>query len=156
VAGMELPGDLRVRKALAVAMKRLARRPLFSAEIERDLLSREYSEPEVKDVLSFLWKHRLLDDQKTALSLVESHSGRRSVGKGKLRAELIRRGAPEDTIESCIEGQTDDDELEAMRQALESKRWPANSRPRAARFLISRGFDEDLVESALITFFGDE
>ena len=124
--------------------------------IARDLAAREYSELEIEEVLSFLWKHGLLNDLETTKSLVESYSGRRSIGKGKLRAELMRRGAPEDLIEQCLEGQTDDGELDAMRQALGSKRWPADGRIRAARFLVSRGFDEELVERALNRFFGDE
>lgn len=153
---MDLPEDTRVREALAHAMRSLVSRARLSSEIRSDLLRREYSEPEIEDVLSFLLRHRLLNDEKTIQSLIESKSGRGSMGKGKIHAELMRRGVPDEVIESALESRTDEVELEAIRKALQTKRWPPGSRNRAARFLLSRGFDVDLIETSLNGFFGPE
>ena len=134
-------------------MKRLAKRDRLSWELRRELLEKGFSEPEIEDVLSFLGKHRLLDDEKTVQNLVERHSGKRSIGKGRIRADLIRRGMPEELAEAACSGSSGEDEADAMRQALASKKWPQGDRARAARFLISRGFEEESIESALDRFF---
>jgi len=153
---MELPVDPRIRKALSLAMRRLVSSSRLSSEIAKYLNDREYSEPEIEEVLSFLTRHKLLDDEKTIQSLVEQRSGTRSAGKGKIRADLQRRGAPDDAIERILQSRSDEDELEASLSALRKRRWPPNSRFRAARFLISRGHDEDIVKSALERFFGPD
>jgi SOS response regulatory protein OraA/RecX len=153
---MDLPESPRARDALAYALERLASRDRFEAEIRAELTVREYSELEIAEVLSYLLRRRLLDDRKTIQSLIERNTGRRSVGKGKLSAELLRRGAPEDAVDEELSRRTDEEEFESMRLALESKRWRSGDRVRAARFLISRGFEEELVESALDRFLGPE
>lgn len=153
---MELPVDPRVREALGLAMKRLASRDLHSGEVAGLLRGREYSELEIGEVLSFLKRHKLLNDEKAIENLIASRSGRRSIGKGKIRAELLKRGVPDDDIEATLGQRTDDEELDAMTAALRSRRWPSDGRLRAARFLIGRGFDPELVERAVESFFGSQ
>lgn len=153
---MQLPENPRVCEALGYAMKRLAQRDRLSSELSGELGAKGYGEAEVAEVLEFLTSRRLLDDEKTIQSLIERRTGRRAAGKEKIRAELQKLGVPEEKIEQNLSAVGDDDELERMRQALNSRSWPDGARPRAARFLMSRGFSEELLETALDRFFGAE
>lgn len=152
----ELPEDPRVREALGHAMKRLARSDRLAAELAADLGRRGYGESEIGEVLKFLSRNRLIDDTRTIESRIEFRSGRRAVGREKIRAELLRLGAPESSVEERLATISDDDEMTAMLQVLNSRQWHEGGRIKAARFLLSRGFSEDLVESALNRHFGSD
>jgi len=147
------PEDPRVREALGLAMKRIAQRDRLSFELSRELEAKGYGEAEVGEVLEFLTSRRLVDDEKTIQSLIERRTGRRAAGKEKIRAELQKLGVPDEKIEPFLSSVGDDDELERMNQALNSRSWSSKDRVRAARFLVSRGFSEDLLDTALDRFF---
>lgn len=151
---IELPEDPRVREALALAMKRLAQRDRLTAELTGELSERGYSQSEREQVLEFLIRRRLVDDEKTIRNIIERRSGRRAAGRERLRSDLQKLGASEQAIEASLGAISDEDELEAMSQVLASRRWPEGARPKAARFLHSRGFSEELLETALDRFFG--
>lgn len=114
------------------------------------------AEADVVDaVLDHLTRKGLVDDARCAEALARAYSGRRAAGPAKLAALLRERGAPEDFIESCLAIRSNDDSLEPMLDALRSKFRPDGDRLKAARFLLSRGFAEDNLESALDRFFGE-
>jgi len=83
-------------------------------------------------------------------------SGRRAAGVDKLRAELNRRGAPEEIIDECLAQLSPTDQRRAMLDALSAKFKPTDNRVRGARFLLGRGFAEDEIEGALDDFFLSE
>lgn len=76
------------------------------------------------------------------------------MGKEKIRAELVKRGAPEETIESHLAAILDDEEAEGIDELLTSKYRPTDSREKAGRFLYGRGYVEEQIEPALDRFFG--
>jgi SOS response regulatory protein OraA/RecX len=80
-------------------------------------------------------------------------TGRRAAGIEKLRAELERRGAPENIIEECLAELSPANQKQGMLDALSAKFRPTDDRAKGGRFLISRGFAEDDIESALDEFF---
>ena len=153
---MEIPDDPRVREALSLAMRQLAKRAYLSWELGNFLETREYSRAEIEDVLSLLQRQKLLNDKETIQNLIESKSGRQSIGAGKLRFVLRKRGVPDEVIEDVIAPHEGVDALPAALEALNGRSWPPGGRARAARFLLSRGFDEETVESALNCFFVGE
>jgi len=65
----------------------------------------------------------------------------------------MERGAPEETIDAVL-GASNSDERLKMLEALSAKFTPADSRVKAARFLFSRGFPDEEIESVLDRFFG--
>jgi SOS response regulatory protein OraA/RecX len=137
-------------------MKSLVRRARLSREIATKLRAKSFSEAEIEATLSCLARNGLIDDDKTISQHVESKAGRRSVGAAKLRAELLSRGASEQQVEASFAAWDDKDELKAMFEALAGRSWNPNDRNRAGRFLASRGFDEELIETALGWQFGPE
>jgi SOS response regulatory protein OraA/RecX len=83
-------------------------------------------------------------------------SGKRAAGADKLRAELNKRGAPEEIIEECLAELSPLVQRKAMLDALAAKFGPADDRVRGARFLLSRGFAEDEIEGPLDEFFQND
>jgi SOS response regulatory protein OraA/RecX len=141
-------------EALEVALKLIATRERFEAEVRQLLADRGYDTDASDAVVSFLRDRKILHDQRTTFNLIEQRSGRRSVGREKLRSELLARGAPEEIIEECL-GQVDG-ELERALELLRAK-FPGGGSPGSmGRFLCSRGFEVSIVESALERLFGSD
>jgi len=153
---VELPEGPRVREAIGIAMKSLVRRARLSGEIATKLRAKNFSEGEIEAALGCLARNGILDDDKTIAQFFESRSGPRSIGTAKLRAELLRKGASEEQVEGSLALQNHGDELKATLEALAGRSWNPKDRNRAGRFLASRGFDEELIETALDRQFGPD
>ncbi len=146
-----MPEDGLYREALELALRKLKTKDRFESEVR--LFLAEYPTQAVDHVITFLKERRIIDDTKTTIHLIERYSGKRAIGLEKLRAELLERGAPEETI-SVVLGEFLDEERQRMQDALTAKFSPEHStRAQAARFLYSRGFDEEEIEGALDRFF---
>ncbi len=128
----------------------------FSSEIRRSLEAKGFEAKDIEATLDHLIRRKLVDDRRTTLNLIERRSGRRSVGTEKLRSELMGRGAPEEIVDECLAGLPHDRQRQAMLEALSSKFKPDGNRIKGARFLISRGFEEDEIEGALDEFFQND
>lgn len=137
-----------------MALRLLAKHDRTESEIEARLEAKSCSPETRAAVLDFLRANRLLDDSRVAEELLRQRTGKRSVGREKLRATLLAKGVPEGIVDEAIGSRDDEEELEAMAQALAGRKWTENGRARAARFLLSRGFPEELLESALERHFG--
>lgn len=142
--------DETYQTALALALKKIHSQERFEAEVRRFLA--EFPNDTVERVIRFLKDRRIICDSRTTQNLIERSSGKRAVGIGKLRAELIERGAPEETVESVL-GEYQSDERELMLQLVHKKYEPTDSRAKVARFLFSRGFTEGDIEDVLDRFF---
>ena len=137
------------RDALGRALRRLETSDRFESEV-RDALRR--FEPAVVDrVVAYLREHRLLDDARTAVHAVEINRGRRAVGDALLADRLVARGADEQVVTSALaEAESEDELIEAI---LKAKYRPTDPSAKAGRFLYSRGFSEEAIESALEKYF---
>ncbi|MDR3691359.1 MAG: regulatory protein RecX [Fimbriimonas sp.] len=144
---MDLPSD---REALQTALRKLKSGDRFESEI-RAFLS-DFSSEAVDDVITYLKGRRIIDDTRTIQNLVERYSGKRSIGTEKLRAELLERGAPEEIVDTVMASRIAS-ESSKMLEVLSAKFTPAVSRAKAARFLYSRGFPDEEIESVLDRFF---
>lgn len=139
--------------ALQESVKYLAGRDRFEAELRAHLTSKQMIE-EADAVIEHLRRRRIIDDGKLIQNLVERNAGKRAVGKEKLRAELLRRGAPEVEVDMAL-AETSEPE-ETLDRLLAEKLRPGDSRAKAGRFLVSRGFEEEQIESALDRHFGTD
>ena len=142
--------DESYQAALGLALRKIHTKERFEAEVRRFLA--DFPDDTVERVIEFLKGRRIICDSRTTQNLIERSSGKRAVGIGKIRTELIERGAPEETVESVLNGHEFDEQAQ-MLQLLEKKYSPTDSRPKAARFLFSRGFSEEEIESVLDRFF---
>src|SRR5579872_4568583 len=109
------------RDAMGIALRKLKSKDLFEAEVRRFLA--EFA-PEVVDrVIRFLKDRRIIDDTKTTQNLIERNTGKRSIGSEKIRAKLVERGAPEETVDAIL-GDRAGNEAAAMFEALSAKIKP--------------------------------
>lgn len=138
--------------ALATALRRLEASDRFESEVRR-ALSRHRAET-VEQVLDYLRRNRLLNDERTAQNLLDLNQGRRAVGAEGLRATLERRGAPDEIVEEAVAASASDDPQRARELLLTkfASRDPKEM-AKAGRFLYSRGFEEDLIRTALEEHF---
>lgn len=129
----------------------LARRPHFRRQLADKLLRRGYEEAEVDEALARLERYGYLDDPRTAVDFVASRLSRGPMGRRRLEAELVRRGAPREAIDAAL-AELPDDDLPAARQAARAwRRGRGRGRPPAAlaRFLNRKGFSQSAIYTLL-------
>jgi SOS response regulatory protein OraA/RecX len=133
------------QEALGVALKPLAASEKFSAEIESLLERKGYDADVRSQVLEHLRTKRLVDDTRCA-ELAIKRMRRKGMGDLKIRFQLERRGAPVEVVNSVLQLASAPSVEEVLR-----KRFPGKipSLEQAGRFLYSRGFQPDEIESAL-------
>ncbi|HEX7183401.1 MAG TPA: RecX family transcriptional regulator [Thermoanaerobaculia bacterium] len=134
------------------AVRLLAARPHFRAELEAKLAQRGYFEEEIDGALDRLAAQGYLDDARTARDFVAHRQEREAEGRLRLRAELAKRGAPEEAIEAALAELAPQDDLPAAREAAE--RWAGRGRrpedPAAlARHLARKGFSRRAIFAVL-------
>jgi SOS response regulatory protein OraA/RecX len=93
-----------------------------------------------------------LDDRRAIESYLRSRQGRKAIGRERMREELEGRFAPRDLVEEAFADLPS--EVERVTELLRAER-KARTHAQAGRFLFSRGFDEDAVETALSRHFID-
>ena len=140
-------------QALTLALKKLKSSDKLESELLAALNCAGFSTETSTSVLSFLKDRKFVNDRRTIENHIERRSGRRSYGKEKIRVELLRRGAPEELVEECLQSSTIQDEVDSALEALHGRFAGSVDRAKAGRFLMGRGFDEELVEQALDRFF---
>lgn len=150
---MKAPEDPAVRRALLSVMRRLQHRSLLEAEVREGLERKGYEEFVVDEVVAFLRSHRLVDDRRAAQDLAEHMIERRGYAVQAVLDELERRGAPAEVAALVA---ASGDPAEAALCALAERRPPPKTPLQAARFLASRGHEEEAVEEAVRTFFREE
>jgi len=134
------------------AARLLADRPHFRAELARKLVQRGFPEDEIAAALDRLRAEGWLDDQRTAADFVAHRRQRGGEGRLRLRAELVRHGAPAAAIDAALAGMDEEDDLAAVRTAAE--RWTRaarrpDDRAALARNLARKGFSRRAIVAAL-------
>lgn len=123
------------------AVRLLAVRPHFRAELEAKLKQRGYPGEEIGAALDRLAAEGYLDDVRTARGFVTHRLEQKAEGRLRLKAELVRRGAPEEAVSAAL-AEVPEDDLEAAREA--AAKWSrGRSRPdpaALARHLARKGF----------------
>lgn len=140
--------------ALDRALRRLQASDRYEAEVRKALSG--YAEVVVDEVVEILKKRRLIDDSRTTSNALEVNVGRRAVGSARFRERMERRGAPDELVDEATAQVAEGDAVTAA--ALLTARFAENNpkdRARAGRFLMGRGFAEEVVESAILAHFGD-
>ena len=133
------------------AVQLLAARPHFRAELAGKLARRGFPPQEIEAALDRLAGEKYLDDARTARDFVAHRLERGAEGRLRLKAELERRGAPEEAAEAALGELAPDDDLPVAREA--ARRWAAQKRkedPAAlARHLARKGFSQRAIFAVL-------
>ena len=139
--------------AYARAVRLLAARAHFRAEIERKLAQRGYPEDEVAAALDRLSAEGYLDDEAAAKEFVSSRLGKGALGRARLSAELEERGAAPEAIAAAL-AELPEDDLPAAREAaaryVRSQRGGGRAdRGALARHLSRKGFSRRAIVALL-------
>ena len=134
------------------AVQLLAARPHFRAELARKLAQRGFPPEEVDEALDRLTGQGYLDDRRTARDFVAHRQERSGEGRLRLRAELERRGAPEEAVEAALAELVPEDDLPAAREA--AQRWQGRGSRRddpaaLARHLERKGYSRRAIFAVL-------
>ena len=126
------------------ALHFLSYRPRSSAEVHQNLTKRGISDTLAKATVSRLQSSGLVNDNAFAQAWVENRHTFRPRSKSALRMELRRKGLNDETIQSVLDEQVDEQALafEAARKyarRLAGLEWP-EFRQKLGGFLARRGF----------------
>jgi regulatory protein len=122
------------------AVRLLAARPHFRAELKAKLAQRGYPSEEIAAALDRLVSEGYLDDVRAARDFVTHRLEQKAEGRLRLKAELMRRGASEAAVAAAL-AEVPEDDLEAAREA--AAKWARSHRPdpaALARHLARKGF----------------
>lgn len=130
----------RFNLGVATAVGILAKGDLFAQELSVKL--DEFGPEEREEILAHCLRRGFLDEGRTAQAFVRKHQGKR--GPEWIRSTLSSRGAPDDVIELALS------ELDSNPELVLARKFPVGTSPaKAARFLASRGFSEEVIADVL-------
>lgn len=143
-------------EAREVCLRLLSRRPRSRDELRQRLETAGFEPRVVHEVLAGLAQAGLVDDEGFARSWVASRKAAGGAGRRKLEWELRRKGISRDLVEQILEEELDEEaELRAAadlaRKRLRAEAPGPRELARLRRFLLSRGFGFQTVDSALET-----
>ena len=132
------------------ALGLLARREHSRAELARKLGQTGFAAEDIAPLLDEFEAKNWLSDRRFAESYVADHRAR--AGSVKLAYDLRQRGVRDDVIEAVL-GDSRDSELERAREVWQKKFGtpPADAAEKAKqiRFMLSRGFAQEIIQKTL-------
>jgi len=126
------------------ALHYLSYRPRSSAEVRQNLTKRGVSESLAAETVNRLLSAGLVNDETFAQAWVENRNTFRPRSQSALRMELRRKGLSDETIQSVLDEQVDEEALAFVAarkyaRRLASLEWP-EFRQKLGGFLARRGF----------------
>jgi regulatory protein len=136
------------------ALKLLAQRPHFRADLARKLRARAHPPAEVDEAIARCAAQGYLDEEATARAFVSERQQRRGLGRARIAAELRRRGAAPEAAAAALGAVSDDDEL--LRARAAASKWlrrgidlDDSGRASLARHLDRKGFSRRAIVAVL-------
>jgi len=137
-------------KLLERVMNYVMIRPRSIREV-RDYLWRKKADPEMAEsILQRFITKGYLNDASFAQSWARARQLTKPVSKRRLVAELQQKGVPSDDIQKAL-GETEYDELEALREIITKKRKQAryHDEQKLMQYLARQGFSYDSIKNTL-------
>jgi regulatory protein len=134
------------------ALRLLARREHSRLELQHKLSAKGFNGPELEALLSQLEAEGLLSDARFAEAYIRSRR-QRGFGPLRIRSELQMRGVADETVATYLQANSADwvDLARAQYKKRFGKRLTPDYKERArrARFLLGRGFSNEVVLKVL-------
>lgn len=141
------------KSALQKATDLLANQEQSTEILRRKLLARGYDVAEVDDALAKLTRYNYLDDAESCRRQFENFYADGKLSVRQIVVKLIQRGFDQNFIEQLIPDNTDEHERLVAKKLLAKKFSAATfDRTKAWQFLASRGFDGEIISSAVNDF----
>jgi regulatory protein len=152
---MDLDGQT-LQRAKQQAYRLLSYRSQTSDELRDRLRQRGFTTTIIAEVVRQLESDGYIDDRRVALDWARYRLQAKPLGRRRLAWELQRRGIPSELLDEVLrEVYSEFDEAmlaeQAARKRLRSMELPysARERQRFARYLMSLGFEADIVVATL-------
>lgn len=146
------------KSALQKATDLLAGREQSSTILRQKLLARNYNAAEVDEAIAKLKKYNYIDDEEACRRQFENFYAENKFSVRQIVLKLIQRGFDKNFIEKLIpEDFSEREQLTAGK--LLAKKFPDAKKfdkVKAWQFLSSRGFDGEIISSAIENFFQTE
>ena len=129
--------------AFKKALELLARRPHFEREILAKLRDRGFQEADTEAAVRKLQDSGYLDDFRCTHEFIRAKLRRSPLGRRRLRADLVRRGAAAEAIEAALSDPELESEADLVRRAMHQ--WQlrrGGDRASLMRHLDRRGFSK--------------
>ena len=139
------------KSALAKATDLLANQEQSSKILRRKLLARKYDAVEADEAIAKLKHYGYIDDEDSCRRQFENFYAAEKLSVRQIVVKLIQRGFEQNFIEGLIPDDTFERELHVAERLL-AKKFPDVTkfdRGKAWQFLSSRGFDGEIISSAV-------
>ena len=140
------------KTALQKATDLLANQEQSSATLRRKLQARKYDAAEVDVALDKLKKQNFLDDAESCRRQFEIFYTEGKLSVRQIVVKLIQRGFDKNFIEQLIPEDCDEHERLAAEKLLAKKFSDKFDKAKAWQFLSARGFDGEIISSAIENF----
>jgi regulatory protein len=140
------------QEALAKALAALRRRERSRAELAEWLARRGYEDQDRLTALDRLEQVGELDDARFARRYAEDKRELSGWGPERIREALLSRGVPLEEVESALDADSHDEQLDRATELLERKGGDLDSdvaRGRALGFLTRRGYEYEIAYEAV-------
>ena len=142
------------KSALQKATDLLAHQEQSSTTLRMKLLARKYDASEVDEALAKLQKYNYLNDEETCRRQFENLYSEGKLSVRQILVKLIQRGFDKNFIEQLIPDNSDEHDRLAAEKLLAKKfsRDKNFDKAKAWQFLSARGFDGEIISSAVENF----
>lgn len=144
--------DESVKEAILVAAAYLKKRDLSQFEIRDRLVRRGYGSEVIEPCLKFLVSKRFIREELVVEKALNMARGSKAKGDSLIAEKLVARGLPLELIQSKLTDPDNGTENERALELLTSKFPRGGSASKLGRFLWSRGFAEETIDSVLASY----
>lgn len=128
----------------------------------REKLVDDFEEDIIDEVIDFLKKYNLINDNELASKIVNTNINLNKYGKNKIKQNLYNKGIKKSTVDKAISEINQDDEFEnaiylaQKRYARVKNEDPKKAYAKVSNHLAYKGFNYDIIKSVLKTIFKDD
>jgi len=143
-------------KAYQEALKILTRQAYSASEVKKKLEARKFEAPVIREVLKKLEEVGLLNDEKYTSSYIQHHVLIGKKGPNMLKQELLNKGIAKEIIDYQLATYKEEAQVEHVTKIanqqlnrLNKKYGPHLLKPKIYQYLISKGFNSDIIKKVL-------
>ena len=149
----EIEQDAEYQRARKRAMYLLGSRPYSTAALREKLLN-NYSEETADKVIEDMTRYGFLDDEEYARRLASSVINGKKYGLHRAKAEMRRKGVPEELIEQALDEYSREDIADSLTELVRKKYadriYDREDRQRVIAALARRGYGFGEIKAAIM------
>lgn len=152
---------MKPEQALNILAGQCSKKEICSKDARQKLIKWEIQEEDIKKIMSFLFEHKFIDDERFARIYTEDKFHFNHWGKQKITMMLRQKGISQDIIDDALSIIPTDNYTEHCMELLQQKyrtlteQDPYKLKAKLIRFAVGRGFDYDTVSKCLFQLLSD-